>query len=153
MLCSFSSLVMRNRHRFAMYFHAPCGVVLYCFVCKFYANKEKKISFSLQTRDRTLHTITARGPEDTSSSKAPATQKKPVTQRRTDSPQNQGRIEHKIIYINFNLLTQITLSYTDYHYLHIFSASYPPFLPLLLYAFVDVKSLVYTYTHLDGGTK
>ena len=25
-----------------MYFHAPCGVVLYCFVCKLYANKEKK---------------------------------------------------------------------------------------------------------------
>ena len=42
MLCSFSSLVIRNRHRVAMYFHAPCGVVLYCFVCKLYANKEKK---------------------------------------------------------------------------------------------------------------
>ena len=28
-LCSFSSLVIRNRHRVAMYFHAPCGVVLY----------------------------------------------------------------------------------------------------------------------------
>ena len=41
-LCSFSSLVIRNRHRVAMYFHAPCGVVLYFFVCKLYANKEKK---------------------------------------------------------------------------------------------------------------
>ena len=41
-LCSFSSLVIRNRHRVAMYFHAPCGVVLYIFVCKLYANKEKK---------------------------------------------------------------------------------------------------------------
>ena len=42
-LCGFSSLVIRNRHRVAMYFHAPCGVVLYSFVCKLYANKEKKI--------------------------------------------------------------------------------------------------------------
>ena len=41
-LCSFSSLVIRNRHSFAMYFHAPCGVVLYFVVCKLYANKEKK---------------------------------------------------------------------------------------------------------------
>ena len=27
-----------------MYFHAPCGVVLYFVVCKLYANKEKNIS-------------------------------------------------------------------------------------------------------------
>ena len=43
-LCSFSSLVIRNRHRVAMYFHAPCGVVLYFVVCKLYANKEKNTS-------------------------------------------------------------------------------------------------------------
>ena len=42
-LCSFSSLVIRNNHRVAMYFHAPCGVVLYFFVCKLYANKEKNV--------------------------------------------------------------------------------------------------------------
>ena len=52
-LSSFSSLVIPNRHRVAMYFHAPCGVVLYFFVCKLYANKEKNesmeiISFFLQ---------------------------------------------------------------------------------------------------------
>ena len=41
-LCSFSSLVIRNHHRVAMYFHAPCGVVLYFVVCKLYANKEEK---------------------------------------------------------------------------------------------------------------
>ena len=41
-LCSFSSLVTRNRHRVAMYFHAPCGVVMYFAVCKLYANKEKR---------------------------------------------------------------------------------------------------------------
>ena len=59
MLCSFSSLVIRNRHRVAMYFHAPCGVVLYCFVCKLYANKEKKIPFSkLQSRVELLSQIT-----------------------------------------------------------------------------------------------
>ena len=47
-LCSFSSLVIRNRHRVAMYFHAPCGVVLYVFVYKVYANKEKKLRKLLQ---------------------------------------------------------------------------------------------------------
>ena len=41
-LCSFSSLVIRNRHRVAMYFHAPCGAILYFVVCKLYANNDKK---------------------------------------------------------------------------------------------------------------
>ena len=40
-LCSFSSLVIRNRHRVAMYFHAPCGVVLYVLFVKYMRIKKK----------------------------------------------------------------------------------------------------------------
>ena len=45
-----SSLVIRNSHRVTMYFHAPCGVVLYIVVCTLYANKTN-ISNQLKLSD------------------------------------------------------------------------------------------------------